>query len=533
MKSFKFLLPFSLVLLLAGGCEGFLDRDPLGQETDQNFFNNEQNAILAVNAIYNAASRSEGPSPYGWLPHNYEFIYGDILSDDAVKGSTASDFISIKQMEEWTVGPDYGPAAGSWVNLYVGVFRANTVIKNLPEATIDEDLKTRLLGEAHFMRGYFYFYLGRVFGGVPLFAEPVKPSESGTTSRASLEATYKFAEDDFRLAAQLLPERSAYAVEDRGRATKGAANGYLARCLMYQVGMGINSHTWQEVFDATKVVMNSGEYALDANYARLFEVEGENGIESLFEIQAKNSSIADGDNKTGVNDNIFQNNRSTWGWGFNNPTQNFVDEFETGDPRLPCTVIKDGDVVLGEKQTVEYPSANETGYLNRKAATLTPNPGKSGDQNIRKLRYADVLLMHAEAAYHVGQEAVARDILNQIRNRARQATKPKGSVEGELTYVPYPAGELDNVLPPIAASVSGQALLDAIYHERRVELGMESLRFWDLVRTGRYMASLETDAIRAAAMSRSVTTGTAVPVPVMPVPLDEVQSWGLQQNPGY
>ncbi len=533
MKANKLILFVAVFASLMVGCESFLDKQPLGQETDQNFFNDEGNAILAINAVYNALSRGEGPSPYGWLPHNYEFIFGDILSDDAVKGSTPSDFIAIKQMEEWAIAADYGPSSGTYVNMYRGVFRANTVLKNLPDSPIDEEIKNRLMGEAYFLRGYFYFYLARVFGGVSIFDDPAKPSDFGTIQRGSLIETYKFAEDNFRTAIDLLPEKSEYGLEDMGRATKGAARGYLARCIMYEIGFGINGHNWQEVFDLTKTVVSSGEYALMPNYAQLFEDEGENASESVFEIQTLSTSITGSDQAVGVAENIFQNNRSTWGWGFNNPTQSLVDEFETGDPRMPCTVYKNNDVVLGEKQTVEYPEANESGYLNRKAAIIAPNPSKSSGQNIRKMRYSDILLMHAEAAAHIGQEATARDILNQIRDRARSATKPKGSVEGSLDYTSYAPGELDNVLPPIGGGVAGQALLDAIYHERRCEFGMESLRYWDLLRTGKYITTLETPGIQAACQGRSITQGLTIPHPVLPIPLDEVQSWNLDQNPGY
>lgn len=524
------------VLFGLSACEGFLDREPLSQ-TEQNFFNDPDNAVLAINAVYEATSRGEGPSPYGWLAHNYEFMFGDILSDDAAKGSTPNDYTELKELEEWRANPTSGIAAACWTNQYVGIFRANTALLNLPNSSLDEELKTRLLGEAYFLRGYFYFYLQKVFGGVPLFEAPVAPeaARDGSVQRASLEETFTFIENDLKAAIDALPLKSQYAGEDLGRATKGAAQAFLARVYMYEIGLGINNHTWQEVYDLTLEVVNSGEYRLEANYARLFEVEGENGVESLFEVQAKTNQFANGqsnnDQKTGTNENIFQNNRSTWGWGFNNPTQELVDAYGANDPRLPCTAYADGDIVLGEVQEVDFPAANETGFLNRKAATSAPNPGKSGDQNIRKMRYADVLLMHAEASYHTGDEARARDIVNQIRDRARAASKPKGSVEGLLTYDPYPAGQNDNAVPAIEGSVSGQALLDAIYNERRLEFGMEALRTWDLIRTGRFISSLASD-FQAGANSHSLT-GYTHPVPVLPIPIDEVQSYGLAQNPGY
>ncbi|MCI4668070.1 MAG: RagB/SusD family nutrient uptake outer membrane protein, partial [Bacteroidia bacterium] len=431
MKAIKIIIVSLVGLFGLTACEGFLDRDPLGQQTDQNFYNDPGNAVIAVNGVYEAMTRGEGPSPFGWLAHNYEFMFGDILSDDAAKGSTPNDYLELKEMEEWRTTAANGTVAAAWTNQFVGIFRANGVIQNIPDATIEEGLKTRLLAEARFLRGYFYFYLAKIFGGVPLFETQVDPDavQNREVSRASLEETFKFIEADFLAAIEGLPEKSQYGDADLGRATKGAAKAFLARVIMYQVGLEINGHNWQEVFDLTQEVVGSGEYALDDNYARLFEIEGENGVESVFEVQAKSNNVANGqsnnDQKTGTNENVFQNNRSVWGWGFNNPTQNLVDQYENGDPRLPCTAYADGDIVLGIVQEVDFPASNETGYLNRKAATLAPNPTKSGDQNIRKIRFADVLMMHAEAAYHLGNENTARTILNQIRDRARMATKPK------------------------------------------------------------------------------------------------------------
>jgi hypothetical protein len=186
-------------------------------------------------------------------------------------------------------------------------------------------------------------------------------------------------------------------------------------------------------------------------------------------------------------------------------------------------------VVLGIKQEIRFPDENATGYLNRKAATVKPTEAKASGQNIRKFRYADVLLMKAEAAVNTGKEQEVRDILNQIRARARNSGKQKGSIEGTLTYEPSDAPP--NTLPPIPNTVTGPALKAAVIHERRVELAMEQLHFFDQVRWGTYMNALPTN-IRTAALSHSITGGVN-PIPVLPIPIIEVQSWGLAQNPNY
>ena len=526
MKNINKLLLTATIFLLVTGCEKVLDQKPQGTQTEENFFLDPNQAILGINAVYDVASWDEGPGS----GHNYEWMYGDVMSEDAEKGSTPGDFPTITDLKKWNVDPANSPSGSTYNNMFQGIFRANTVIKNLSTATWNPQLKDRIMGEAYFLRGYYYFYLARLFGGMPLFDAPVLPSQFGTTARADLGATLKFIEDDFKKAASLLPEKSAFALSDLGRATKGAANAYLGRVIMYQIGTdNKNNHTWQEVYDITNAIVNSGQYTLLANYAQIYEDEGENSSESIFEVQCKASSEGWGPIKSGTTNNIIQNSRKLWGWGFNNPNTSLGNEFEANDPRKACTMYKDGDIVLGIKQVIDFPNENATGYLNRKAAILKPLEAKASGQNLRKFRYADVLLMKAEAAANTGKDQEARDVLNQIRDRARNSTRPKGSVEGTLTY--EPSGAPANTLPPVSASVSGAALKTAIMHERRVELAEEALHLWDQIRWGTYLSSLPAD-VRTKAQARSITGGVN-PVPVLPIPQTEVQSWGLTQNAGY
>lgn len=533
MKILKYLFFLAPMLFSVTGCKKELEKNPQGNQTEQNFFVDPDNAILAVNGIYDVASWDEGPGTAGQsASHVYEWMFGDVLSNDAEKGSTAGDFPSLTEMKEWRGDPATSPAKDAYINMYQGIFRANTVIKNLQTANWDPQMKNRLMGEAYFLRGYFYFYLVRLFGGMPVFAEPVKPSEFGIAKRATFSETCKFIEDDFNKAIQLMPLKSGYSSFDLGRATKGTAQAYLARAIMYQIGTdNTNNHTWQQVYDLTNDIVTSGQYSLTANYAQIFENEGENNPESIFEIQFKESPDGWGPIKTGTTNNVIQMSRKLWGWGFNNPTQNLATEFEANDPRKASVLYGNNDIVLGIKQQIVSPSENATGFLNRKAAIVKPIETKASPQNIRKFRYADVLLMKAEAATYIGKESEARDILNTLRARARNSSQPKGSIEGDADT--YQAAVVPNgTLPDIANTVTGQALKNAVLHERRTELAMESLHFWDMIRTGTYMSSL-TATIRAKAMSHSITTGVVNPIPVLPLPLTEVQQWNLEQNPNY
>lgn len=529
MKTLTYYVLFFSFLLAANGCtKDILEKTPQTVQTPEIFYEDSTQAILGINAIYDAASWEQGPGAGSNLP----WMYGDLLSDDAEKGSTPGDFVQLQEMKEWRANPATSPARDTYYNMYQAIFRANTSIQNLQNATWNSPYKQRLLGEAYFLRGYCYFYLLRIFGGMPLFTQPLSTNQFGTATRATFAETARFIENDFMRADSVLPGKSGYSGSNVGRATRGAAEAYLARLNMYEIGTdNSHGHTWQQVYNLTNRIISSNEYSLLPNYAAIFQQENENNIESVYEIQYTETSSSWGPVNTGTTNNVFQNNRNTWGWGFNNPTQNLASAFETNDPRKPNTMYTTGDVIVGIKQVIPYPQANYTGYLNSKAALPAPNTASAAGQNIRQVRYADVLLMNAEAAAHVGNEPRAITNLNIIRARARNATLPKGSIIANATAY-APANTPQGALPDISSAVTGQNLLNAIYHERRVELGMEALRFWDMVRTGTYFSSLPAD-IRARAMTHSITSGVVNPVPVLPLPLTEVQSWGLQQNPGY
>lgn len=539
--------------LLLNSCSDFLDVTPVATETEESFFTSAENAEIAVNACYNIMGLTEGPGPDGqWLNHNYEFFFGDCLSDDSEKGSTETDLADVQNIIEWRATSGNGILETIWIKCYDGIYRANNVIKQLEGSSFDQDLKDRLKGEALFVRGYFYFYLVKVFGGVPLFTEPVTPSQFGNVTRGSYHETFERVITDFKDAAALLPTKSVMGVANVGRANQGVARTFLARALMYQIGMDAQSTAqWSDVYAQTSAIIESGDYTLVGNYATIHEMEGENNDESIFELQMEVGTTESAPGNTGTNFNQFQGNRMDWGWGFNNPTQDLFDAYEENDPRLTATLYGasiNGGVVHGVKRDFD---ANQqmTPFLNRKAAlepSYRPSLSKSSPFNHRLARYAEVLLMHAEAAYHIGNEAVARQYLELIRDRARQSTFAKGSVEGSLDYT---ATGYTKHLPEVTSS--GNDLLLAIYQERRVELAMESLRYWDLVRTGSYLDMLGNKKInfkksdnvtdrykdvvdlKANCEAKCIDGPNGHKIPLLPIPLYEVQNFGLSQNKGY
>jgi hypothetical protein len=320
--------------------------------------------------------------------------------------------------------------------------------------------------------------------------------------RASAAEVWALIEKDLTDASRDLWKRSEYPESDLGRISQGAAQALLVKTYLWQ-------QKWTDAKTTAEAIINSNEYQLVANYADIFPLYGENNTESVFEIQYMNASGGNwGKNNAneGSFTNVFQRARGQFaGYGFNIPTQDFVDEFfKEGfeDPRLKSTVFRIGDAMgdrgiftidaTGGMPHLYYPKK----YFNNKSEDAPfgdPNP--NGGTNDRVIRYADVLLMHAEAAFQTGDESAARTSLNKVRARVS--------------------------IPNINAT--GQALLDAIYRERRLELGLEAHRFFDLVRTGRAPQVLG---------SLGFVAGTHE---LFPIPQSQIQATNgaLTQNPGY
>lgn len=525
-------------------CEDFLEKEPIGKETSGNFFAAGDNAEYAINACYDALTWDEG-APVS-IGHTYEFMAGDILSDDAEKGSTESDFPALIRMKQWEMlTEDFN---GFWNRDYAILYRVNNVLFNLPNVELEsKEMKKSILGEAYFLRAYAHFYQLRIYGKAPVFTQPVKTNDFGKVKAADFDEMFNLIEVDLDSAIALLPTKSEYEslpynTGTLGRATKGAAQAYKARVVMYHIGLLGESAgaTWQHVYDLCKEVINSGEYSLTPNYAEIFEYEGENNQESIFEIQFKSNGIGYNPNgstshiKASTSSTVMQGNRNLGGWGFNTPTQDLYDTYGDQDPRRESSIIKDGDYVHGVLHEISA-DHTRTGYLNRKAQLDPRLKGSGGDKdsghNIRIIRYADVLLMAAEAGYHLGKEGEARDMVNLIRERARVSTFPKGFTEGKNDY--EPTGYTDNIAD---ITSTGDNLLKDIYKERRLEFAMESIRFWDLVRTNRYMDMLSqkySETIKDKSLSHSFITSAGTAVPVFPIPKSEVDSWLFDQNPGY
>ena len=387
------------------GCDSFIETEPLGELTTASFFETPAQAVQATNATYQML-RNWNVHVFAWLGMT------DIASDDATKGSTPTDAAFLLEFDNLNWTPSNGAFNGTWSGYYQGIFRANVAIQGIEGMeNIDANLKNRLLAENRFLRAYYYFFLVRAYGGVPLITEPLEPGEF-EQQRATREEVYALIEEDLGFAVSNLPEKSAYGSGDLGRATKGAARTLLAEAHLYQ-------NEFDQACQVGQEVISSNEYSLLPSYAQVFMPSGENSSGSIFEIQ----SVALEEGGAGSQYAQVQGVRGvpSIGWGFNQPSDDLVAAFEPGDPRLQATVMFPWELLPYDNPENLVVQVNPQMTSNQKAYISPNNPRGSGNGgvNIRRLRYAHLLLTTAEACARTGNEGLARDLVNQVRARAR------------------------------------------------------------------------------------------------------------------
>jgi len=384
------------------------------------------------------------------------------MSDDANKGSNPGD-------QQNTIGPfdtfDHVKTEGAilrwWNTLFLAVKRANVVIENVPNIDMDVALRDRYVAEAKFLRALFYFDLVRTWGGVPI----VISTEPKTLTRSTQKEVYNFIENDLIEAIAVLPEKSTYASNDLGRASRGAAKALLAKVYLYQAD-------FVQAAALAEEVITSGQYDLESDFDNANSQAGEHGVESVFEVGAyRSEGIENGGNQfANVQGVRGAPNR---GWGFNRPTLNLRNAFEANDPRLQSTVIflgetLDGILIAGDPATpdaaLDAHGQVEIECYNQKVWTPGDNVPAQFGHNRRIIRYAEVLLIAAEAFNKNYNSTKALTYLNAVRQRAREG---------------------DNAILPDINITDQNALHDLIIQERRVELALEGNRFWDLVRTNK------------------------------------------------
>lgn len=479
--TYKLMAGFMAVALISG-CEDELDVDPRDRQSEQDFLGDTANATTLVNGVYNKLL-DYNMNSFSWIGVT------SITSDDADKGSSAGDTgTDKKKLDDLTFSAVDVSFEDVWKSRYDGIYRVNNAIYYLEPLQIDQALKTRLIGEVKFLRALWYFDLVRCFGGVPIVTEIIDLNDTETinnvvfTKKTKAEV-YAQIEQDLQDAIAALPLKSQYSPNDLGRATKGAAEALLAKAYLYQ-------EKWQDAFTTSGNVITSGQYGLLDDYAQVWREAGENGRESIFEVQATAAvgilQYTDVQGPRGTPD---------LGWGFNTPSESLLNSYLPGDVRKDATILFTGTVLWDGFQTPTTWANPRYNYKAYQSSLAESWNGKTmTGKNLRILKYSDILLIRAEAAFHIGQAGEAEDRIDELRIRTG--------------------------LGPV-----GPVTLPIILRERRWEMAMEHDRWFDLVRTGTAAAAL-------TAHGKTFVVGTHE---VFPIPQSQVTASGnrLQQNNGY
>lgn len=489
IKKIIYTLTIGAFLTVPYGCETDLETDPIYTQDSENYFNNPDDYYRGLIGAYDL------------LQSTYlNAILGEIASDNTVSGGeSANDVIAWQQIDEMTHSSVNDQLKALWDRMFAGVQRCNLVLTNKDK--IEFDGKNQIIAEVRFLRAYYHFELVKWFGGVPMKGDELFViGDELTIPRSSIEEVYASIEADLIFATENLNP----VAPEVGRVTQGAAYALLGKAYLYQ-------NKFPQAANALDQVINSGNYSLVENYSTLFEFEQENGAESVFEVQytdvegAGFGCLQCSEGNVAVGFSGIRNYNGplfSSGYSFNLPTAEAYNAFNEDDLRRDIAIL-DIEAWAAETGATYGIGYKHTGYFNRKYLPRTRSEDAAGDLNLtnpnnyRSIRFADVLLMAAEA-YNRGNisDATARDYLNRVRARAF------GNTNNNVT-------------------TSGSALTEAIWRERRYELIGEGHRFFDLVRTG-----------KAAGTIPGFVPGKHE---LFPIPFEEIQfsNGNWQQNPNY
>lgn len=504
--------------ILFTSCNDWILEPTPGKTLLKDYFTVGETAIQTTNGAY---------VPLMWEYNNTyfpEWFIGDVVSDDALKGGQSiGDMADVYDFENFKTNSNNGFLLDFYRAQYQGIGRCNLALQNIPSLATDSvmtaSVQKRLIGELKFLRAMYYFRLVRVFGGVPISLEPIESSADWKKPRATTAAIYSLIITDLTDANNGLWKKSLYAKTDLGRATKGAAQAMLLKVNLYNKNYA-DAKRWGDS------IMISNEYQLVANYADNFTLAGENGKESVFEIQYMADPTSDFGNGNGFTRGTYSvtltRSRASkfGGWGFNKPTQNLYSEYETSDPRRDVTIYNPTDTDIETPAQEIYLGSR---YLNRKYALMyndnsifkLDHPTR-GPINNKVIRYADVLLMYAEACCELNKLSESKATLELVRARARN----NGSILPAFPYGTYADNQTD--------------LRAAIRHERRVELAMEGHRWFDLCRWG--VAKQTMDAYKlteTAEAKEQMAPFIAGKHELFPIPSQEIDLNPMDQNPQY
>ncbi len=434
-------------IFLFTACDSWLDVDPSDKYSADTFWKTEEHASAGLSGCYRVLHPWRG---------NYTFEF-DMITSNAMPYNEVNGTQAIGKGEHLSTTV---LIANLWSDCYKGVGRTNTFLDNIGNVQMDEKLKSRMTGEALFLRAFYYSYLVNHYGGVPLILETPNAEKHAALPRDTKEAVLNQILKDLTEAAELLPP--SYSGSDLGRATKGAALALKARMLLY-------NERWEEAAATAKTIIESGVYTLFNDYRHMFMESNKHHAEVIFNIE---SSLPDF--QTGYDSSIFRLNRPA-------PLKELVDKYlmtdgksiaesplfdktqpyENRDPRLLYSITCVGYPYNGKPITKQ--DVMTTGFGQKKYTTYTDNETiplvERSAFNFILIRYAEVLLTYAEARNETnGPDDSVYEAINQIRQRI--------GVE----------------MPEISRGLTKDQMREAIRLERRVELAMEGLYYYDALR---------------------------------------------------
>lgn len=566
IKYLNYLIIFSLLIILSISCKkSYLDPQPYGRySTDQLLSRKGIEGLLV--GTYGKLNGSGIPGASGWMVGITNWVYGDVASDDAYKGTDAGDQPQMTEIELFNSQPANTYFYYKWLALYEGVARANDVINfagKIPELTNDE--KKSYIAQARFLRGHFHFDAKRHWNKVPFISDSTTKYDNKTDIWPMIEADFKFAYDN-------LPETQPLV----GKANKWAAAAYLAKVYMYEKKYTDAKALYDVIIPQGKT-SNGLNYNLQSEYWKNFDVAFKNSSESVFAQQNEASGTVNAAAETSY-ELAYPYGGDFGCCGFFQPSQNLVNAFKTDINGLP---FLDGSYNNTNLANDEGLASNQP-FNNDVVTTLDPrldwtvgrrgvpyfdwgpHPGrswirdqayagpyspkkhvyKSSDvggftninnhrqtaKNFNIIRFADVLLMAAEAEIEVGSLALATNYINRVRMRA---ANPGSAVQGA------PANY--NINPYLVPFTDQATARNAVRFERRLELAMEGHRFFDLVRWG-IADQVINNYINTEKQRRSFFKGSGgftkgkneyYPIPNRVIEVAQISGNSLDQNPGY
>lgn len=497
MSKRKILLGFATMTLVAVGCsDEFISETPKGQFFEENYYTNEEQSFSGLVAVYDVLRKNSS----GF--ENMITMMNAGSDDFYAGGGSPSDGAGIHGFDDFTINPLNVPRS-YFGDYYRGIARANVLILKVPLANFDEAKKARFLAEARTLRAFYYFQLVNLFANVPLITEPIATSNAFNVPQSSPAEIYPFIEAELLASLDDLP--TTVTGIETGRLTQGAAKAILGKTYLFQ---GKWAEAAAQLADVNGTPGSASQYGYDLvdDFASLWSIDNKFNSESILEVSHTNLSNAGWGNWGASNDEGNSVNQMVGprgytagtapsyisGWSFNPVTPDLRNDM-IGDPRYAATIL-DMPALAVSNGASYAPADQDTGYFLKKFMPLTSETSTGGGntelnyrQNTYLIRLADTYLMEAEALMHTGNTGRAQALLDAVRARVG--------------------------LTPVTVS------LDAIYHERRMELAGEGHRFWDLVRTN-----------RTSLLGPNFVEGKNE---ILPLPFESIANTLLEQNPFY